>query len=200
MKRHRDHSNSYTGEHLIEAALQVRGLVHYHPGGKHGILQTDGLEKELRVLHLDLQAAGERPSYTRSSWNIYETTRPTPMVTHFLQQGHTSSNKAIPTPTRPHHLVLSLFLDQNRAILIQTTIPSKLLWSPSYIIAIITLTMTMMKDGLVVHCSWDSDWITELETTMLQLCGWKSAHRTNPVGSSPGWLLPHFSFFSEPHS
>ena len=36
-----------------------RGLVHYHHDGKHGGLQANiVLEKELRVLHLDLQAAG----------------------------------------------------------------------------------------------------------------------------------------------
>ena len=39
-------------------AYRFRGLVHYHHGGKHGSLQADMvLEKELRVLHLDQQAA-----------------------------------------------------------------------------------------------------------------------------------------------
>ena len=37
-------------------AYSFRGLVHYH----HGSMQADMvLEKELRVLHLDLQAAGD---------------------------------------------------------------------------------------------------------------------------------------------
>jgi hypothetical protein len=37
----------------------VKGLVHYHHGRKHGSMQADMvLEKELRVLCLDLQAAG----------------------------------------------------------------------------------------------------------------------------------------------
>ena len=44
-------------------ACSFRGLVHYHHGRKHGRIQTDMvLEKELRVLHLDLKAvegAGE---------------------------------------------------------------------------------------------------------------------------------------------
>ena len=32
-------------------------LVHYHHGGKHGSVQADiVLEKDLRVLHLELQA------------------------------------------------------------------------------------------------------------------------------------------------
>jgi hypothetical protein len=35
-----------------------RGSVHYHHGGKHGSMQLDMvLEKELRVLYLDPQAA-----------------------------------------------------------------------------------------------------------------------------------------------
>ena len=40
-------------------AYSFRGLVHYHHGGKHGSIQADMvLEKELRVLHPDLQTAG----------------------------------------------------------------------------------------------------------------------------------------------
>ena len=39
-------------------AYSFRGLVHYHHGGKHGSVQADMmLEKELRVLYLDPQAA-----------------------------------------------------------------------------------------------------------------------------------------------
>jgi hypothetical protein len=42
-------------------AYIIRGLVHYHQDRKHGSLQADmGLEKELRVLHLDLKAATRR--------------------------------------------------------------------------------------------------------------------------------------------
>jgi hypothetical protein len=37
-----------------------RGLVHYHHGEKHGSMGADMvLERELRFLHLDLQAAGD---------------------------------------------------------------------------------------------------------------------------------------------
>jgi len=40
----------------LELAYSFRGSVHYH-GGKHGGVQADMvLEKELRVLHLDLKA------------------------------------------------------------------------------------------------------------------------------------------------
>jgi hypothetical protein len=39
-------------------AYSFKGSVHYPHGGKHGSLQTDMALEELRVLHLDLQAAG----------------------------------------------------------------------------------------------------------------------------------------------
>ena len=58
-KRYHDHGNSYKGEHLIEAGLQFRGLVYYHRGRKHGGTQVDMvLERQLKVLPLDHQAAG----------------------------------------------------------------------------------------------------------------------------------------------
>jgi hypothetical protein len=52
-------NNSYKGNHFIFAGLKFRGLVHYHHGGEHGCMQADMVQKkELRVLHLDPQAAG----------------------------------------------------------------------------------------------------------------------------------------------
>ena len=46
---------------LVGAGLQFRGLVHYHHGRNHGSVQADmALEKELRVLHLNLQAEENR--------------------------------------------------------------------------------------------------------------------------------------------
>lgn len=41
VKRRHDHRNSYKGRHLIEAALQFRGLVHCHHGMDNGRMQTD---------------------------------------------------------------------------------------------------------------------------------------------------------------
>ena len=59
MKKHFDHSNSYKKKHLIGTGLEFRGVVHYTHGRKHGSMQEDMvLEKELRVLYLDWQAAG----------------------------------------------------------------------------------------------------------------------------------------------
>ena len=36
-------------------AYSFRSLVHYHHGGKHGSIQADMVQLELRVLHLELQ-------------------------------------------------------------------------------------------------------------------------------------------------
>jgi hypothetical protein len=73
-------------------AYSFRGLVHYHHGGKHGFVQADMvLEKELRVLHLDLQEAeGECVPHWRSLSIGDLKAHPTPTVTQFLQEGHTS--------------------------------------------------------------------------------------------------------------
>ena len=55
VKRHHDHSKFYKGKH---SNYSFRGSVYYHHGRKHGNVQADMvLEKELWVLHLDLQAA-----------------------------------------------------------------------------------------------------------------------------------------------
>jgi hypothetical protein len=58
VKRCHDSGNSYKGKHFLGAGLQFRGLVHCHPGGKHGGMQADLVLEEARVLHLDPQAAG----------------------------------------------------------------------------------------------------------------------------------------------
>ena len=79
VKKHHGQGNSYKGKHFIGVGLQFRGSVHYHHGG----LQADVvLEKLLRVLHLDLKAAG-RDCHTRhrrpqslSPRNILPPTRP----------------------------------------------------------------------------------------------------------------------------
>ena len=43
----------------LELAYRFQHLVHYHHGGKHGGVQAHMmLEKQLRVLHPDLQVAG----------------------------------------------------------------------------------------------------------------------------------------------
>jgi hypothetical protein len=70
VKRNGDPSNSHKGKHLIGAGLQFRGSVHYHHGEKHGSMQADVLEKELRVLYQDLQAAG-RESDTGPGLNFW---------------------------------------------------------------------------------------------------------------------------------
>ena len=55
MKRHHDHNNSYKGKHLI-GWLTISELQSIILVG-HGSTQVD-TEKELKFLHLDLQAKG----------------------------------------------------------------------------------------------------------------------------------------------
>ena len=70
MKIHHDRSHSSKGKHFIVAGLQFQRLVHYGYCGKHDGMQVDMvLEKELRVLPLDPQAAG-RDSHTCSGLSI----------------------------------------------------------------------------------------------------------------------------------
>ena len=57
MKRHDDHS--HIGNYLLGTGVHFTGLIHYLHGRKHGSLQDDMmLAKELKVLHLELQASG----------------------------------------------------------------------------------------------------------------------------------------------
>ena len=82
-------------------AYRFRGLVHHHQGRKHGSMQADMvLEKELRVRYLGLQAAEGAVYYTGVT-RTQETSKPAPIVTHFLQQGHTYSNKTTPPNSTP---------------------------------------------------------------------------------------------------
>ena len=60
---------------------------------------------EPRVLHP--KAPRRRASSTQMELE-HRTSEPAYTVAYFLQQGHTSSNKATPTSTRPHLLVVSL--------------------------------------------------------------------------------------------
>ena len=52
----------------LELAYSFRGLLHYHHGRKPSMQADKVLEKELRVLHLDLQAAGERLRHTGQTY------------------------------------------------------------------------------------------------------------------------------------
>lgn len=91
--------------HLIGDGILFRGLVHYCHGEKQGSMQTDRvLEKEQRVPHLDLQATGSELSHCVTS--IYDTIKPTFIVTHFLQEVYAHPNKYTP-PTNTTTVGLS---------------------------------------------------------------------------------------------
>jgi hypothetical protein len=102
MKRHHNHSNSLKENILI---YSFRGLAHYHHGGKHGsTFQANiALEKELRVLHLNLQAA--EGNYTGHNLSLRGLKNPP-------SQQHIFPNKATSTPTRPHFLIVPIPMGQ----------------------------------------------------------------------------------------
>jgi hypothetical protein len=65
--RHHNQGNSNKRKQLILGLLTVSNVsyIHSHYGGEHGGTQADiALEKNLRVLHLDPQAARRKRHYT----------------------------------------------------------------------------------------------------------------------------------------
>ena len=101
MKRNHVEGNSYKRQHLTGAGLQVLrcNLLssqkeawqcpgrHSTGGTESSASSSEGLQEET-----DFQAARKR------------VLKSMPIMLHFLQQGHTHSNKATPTPTRSHPL------------------------------------------------------------------------------------------------
>jgi hypothetical protein len=59
MNRHHDQGNSYKGQHLIGAGLQVQRFSPLSSRQEHGSIQAGMVQEELRVLHLHLKAASK---------------------------------------------------------------------------------------------------------------------------------------------
>jgi hypothetical protein len=78
-------------------------------------MQTDMvLEEELSVFHLNQKGAKRRASFYTGLGLSIGASKSTPTVTHFLQQGHTYSNKAahvIPWTYSNHHTSLNSVLN-----------------------------------------------------------------------------------------
>jgi hypothetical protein len=83
MKRYHDQGNSYKEQHLIRS----EDSAHYHHGKKNG---TGGAESSTSCSEGKQEKTGFQEARRRVS-------KPTPTVTHFLQQGHTHSIKATPS-------------------------------------------------------------------------------------------------------
>ena len=82
-----DHGNFYKWEQL-GIAYNFSALVHCSHIGNHGSMQAVMmLKKKLRVLHLELQAAGSKGVWASKAHAL---------VIHFFQGNHTYSNKATP--------------------------------------------------------------------------------------------------------
>jgi hypothetical protein len=88
VRRHHDQGNSYKGQHLIGAGLQVQRFSPLSSRRENSSFQAGmALEKELKALCLQSKRSQEQ---TVSMWLGRGSQKPTPTVTHFLQQGHTS--------------------------------------------------------------------------------------------------------------
>ena len=57
VKRHHDQGDSYKGQHLVGAGLQVQSFSPLSSRWEHGSFKESLALEELRVLHLDLTAA-----------------------------------------------------------------------------------------------------------------------------------------------
>jgi hypothetical protein len=57
VKRHHDQCNSYKGQYLIGAGLQIQRFCPLSSRWEHGSIQADMVLEELRVLYLDPTAA-----------------------------------------------------------------------------------------------------------------------------------------------
>jgi hypothetical protein len=59
------------------------------------------VQEELKVLHLHLKANRRKAGFQATRMRVLKLK---PRVAYLFQQGQTYSNKATPTPTRPHLL------------------------------------------------------------------------------------------------
>ena len=89
MNRHHGQGNSYKG-HLIRAGLQVRRFSPLSSRQEQGSIQA-GLE--LEELRVTLKGNQEQTNLHMVRRRL---SKPTYTLTHFLQQGHTYTNKATP--------------------------------------------------------------------------------------------------------
>ena len=89
--------------------------------GHDGVQADTVLEEELSVLNLDTQAA--RDCLTGPGLCIYEISNPASTVTHFLQPGHTYSNRATPPNSAPPYKPNVQTHESMGVIPIQTMMP-----------------------------------------------------------------------------
>jgi hypothetical protein len=91
-KRHHDQGNSYKGQHLLGAALQVQRFSPLSSRQEHGSVQANvGLE-ELKILQLDPKGIQEKTSFCMArggSQSPYHSDTLPSTRPHPLQQGHT---------------------------------------------------------------------------------------------------------------
>jgi len=86
VNRHHDQCKFYKGQHLIGAGPQVQRFSPLSSRWEHGSIQAGMVQAELSSTSSPegSQEQTEHPQAARR-----RVSKPTPTVTHFLQQGHT---------------------------------------------------------------------------------------------------------------
>jgi len=86
VNRHHDQGSSYKEQHLTGAGLQVQRFSPVSSRWEHCSIQVGVVRKELSSTSLpeESQEQIEHPQAARR-----RVSKPTPTVTHFLQEGHT---------------------------------------------------------------------------------------------------------------
>jgi hypothetical protein len=103
VNRQHDQGNSYKGQYLIGAGLQVQRFSSLSSRWEHSSIQADMVQKELRVLHLHLKAAS-RILASRQLPALTHSGTPTPTGTHLLIVPFPG-----PTLYKPSHILYLVF-------------------------------------------------------------------------------------------
>jgi hypothetical protein len=98
VNRHHDPGKSSKRQHLIGAGLQVQRFSPISSGWGHGSIQADTVQEELKDSQHHLKATRGSLACRQLGWGYYS---PYP-------QWHTYTNKATPTLTGPHLLIVPL--------------------------------------------------------------------------------------------
>ena len=101
-------TTTLTKESKFRLAYSINVLVHCHYIRKHGSIQADMLlEKELRILHLDPQAAGRERHW---AWlGLQKTSKPTPSDTLLPTRSYLLFFQIMPLPGNQSSKYISLW-------------------------------------------------------------------------------------------
>jgi len=144
VSRHHDQGNSYKGQHLSGAGLQVQRFSPLSSRWEHGSIQAGMVQEELRVLHLHLRAAsidlqGQTPGLTASqSAQLF--TQAGFVSDHSRPGGHllfSSRGQCVPFPNPYDHWIRSGEVGDARYLVYTHSVPERpcKVWNRGYYLA-----------------------------------------------------------------